>query len=200
MEHTKPTVLPMFLYVCFITSFFIIAEETTVIFKGQKGKTPVEMSITGTMYDESNCIVSKWRYTVRNIYSIAHTSNGFYSTKWKNIYITLSSNSIEKLGCNPPLKPNKEYDIAKTTCMNDKGEDQFQLFRDNIGEESELSIVFTETTASYSITTETRVSSSGCSISTILIIIIFIIVIIIIAVIITIIYFSKRHKRQLPRK
>ena len=95
---------------------------------------------------------------------------------------------------------NKEYDIAKTTCMNDKGEDQFQLFRDNIGEESELSIVFTETTTSYSITTETRVSSSGCSISTILIIIIFIIVIIIIAVIITIIYFSKRNKRQLPRK
>lgn len=201
MEPTKPTVLPMFLYVCLISSFFIIAEETTVIFKGQKGKTPVEMSIIGTMYDESNCIASKWRYQVRNIYSIAHTSNGFYSTKWKNIYITLSSDSIEKLGCNPPLKPNKEYDIAKTTCMNDNGEDQFQLFRNNIGEESDLSIVFTETTASYSITTETRVSSSGCSISTILIIIIVIIVIIIIAcIIIAIIFINKRNKRQLPRK
>ena len=113
MEHTKPTVLPMFLYVCFITSFFIIAEETTVIFKGQKGKTPVEMSIIGTMYDESNCIASKWRYTVRNIYSIAHTSNGFYSTKWKNIYITLSSNSIEKLGCNPPLNQIKNMILQR---------------------------------------------------------------------------------------
>ena len=83
----------------------------------------------------------------------------------------------------------------------DNGEDQFQLFRNNIGEESDLSIVFTETTASYSITTETRVSSSGCSISTILIIIIVIIVIILIAcIIIAIIFFNKRNKRQLPRK
>ena len=148
------------------------------------------------MYGESDCLQSNWKYNERDIHAITPKENGFVKLTCEKVYITLSESSLAELGCTS-LKANKEYDVSKTKCINSKGEDQFQSFRDNIGNESDTYIEFTEDSVNFSMVNFNRVSNSGCSI-VVPVVITCVVIAIIVIVIIVVVIMSKKNK--MPKK
>ena len=173
-----------------------IAVTSTVTFKGSKGKTPTKVEVDGGVYGESDCLQSNWKYNERDIHAITPKENGFVKLTCEKVYITLSESSLAELGCTS-LKANKEYDVSKTKCIDSKGEDQFQSFRDNIGDESDTYIEFTEDSVNYSMVNFNRVSNSGCSI-VVPVVITCVVIAIVVIIIIVVVIMSKKNK--MPKK
>ncbi len=151
----------------------------------------VENELLTVDYDEFN-----QKYNERDVHSITPKENGFVKLTCEKVYITLSESSVAELGCTS-LKANKEYDVSKTKCIDSKGEDQFQTFRDNIGDESDTYIEFSKDSVNYSMINFNRISNSGCSV-VVPVVIVCVVVVIVIIIIVVAIVMSKKNK--MPKK
>ena len=186
------------LLLCVIHNWYdlSIAVSSTVTFKGSKGKTPKTVEVNGRVFSADGCQESNWKYNERDVHSITPKEKGFVKLTCEKVYITLSESSLSELGCTS-LKANKEYDVSKTKCIDSKGEDQFETFRDNIGDESDTYIEFSKDSVNYSMVNFNRISNSGCSVVGPVVIVCVVVVIVIIFIVVAIVM-SKKNK--MPKK